>query len=120
MVQVTKMMTTRGWDVSPQNKASGSASQLWWILAQPKTFFMQVSAIMSNSVQFAGLMRALDFVELVERESAITVFKVRMKDGHVAGTIWQVADVKRPLMSVAKMVAAVNRVHVDSKDPRTV
>ena len=37
-------------------------------------------------------------------------FKVRMRDGHVAGTTWQVADVKRPLMSVAKMVAAGNRV----------
>ena len=47
-------------------------------------------------------------------------FKVRMRDGHVAGTTWQVADVKRPLMSVAKMVAAGNRVHLDSKDPRIV
>ena len=43
-----------------------------------------------------------------------------MRDGHVAGTTWQVADVKRPLMSVAKMVAAGNRVHLDSKDPRIV
>ena len=25
-------------------------------------------------------------------------FKVRMTDGHVAGSTWQVADVKRPLM----------------------
>ena len=47
-------------------------------------------------------------------------FKVRMRDGHVAGTTWQVADVKRPLMSVAKMVAAGYRVHFDSKDPRIV
>ena len=39
---------------------------------------------------------------------------------HVAGSTWQVADVKRPLMSVAKMVAAGNRVHLDSKDPRIV
>ena len=31
-----------------------------------------------------------------------------------------VADVNRPLMSVAKMVAAGNRVHLDSKDPRIV
>ena len=46
-------------------------------------------------------------------------FKVRMTDGHVAGSTWQVADVKRPLMSVAKMVAAGNRVHLDSMDPRT-
>ena len=36
-----------------------------------------------------------------------------MTDGHVAGRTWQVADVKRPLMSVAKM-------YVDSKDPRIV
>ena len=43
-----------------------------------------------------------------------------MRDGHVAGTTWQVADVKRPLMSVAKMVAAGNRVHLDSKNPRIV
>ena len=43
-----------------------------------------------------------------------------MTDGHVPGSTWQVADVKRPLMSVAKMVAAENRVHLDSKDPRTV
>ena len=43
-----------------------------------------------------------------------------MRDGHVAGTTWQVADAKRPLMSVAKMVAAGNRVHLDSKDPRIV
>ena len=33
---------------------------------------------------------------------------------------WQVADVKRPLMSVAKIVAGGNRVHLDSKDPRIV
>ena len=43
-----------------------------------------------------------------------------MRDGQVAGTTWQVADVKRPLMSVAKMVVAGNRVHLDSKDPRIV
>ena len=58
MVQVTKMMKSWEWDVSPQNKASVS---------------LQASAIMSNSVQLAGLMRALDFAEPAERESAITV-----------------------------------------------
>ena len=47
-------------------------------------------------------------------------FKVRMTDGHVAGSTWQVADVKRPLMSVAKMVATGNRVHFDCKDPMSV
>ena len=43
-----------------------------------------------------------------------------MTDGHVAGSTWRVANVKRPLMSVAKMVAAGNPVHLDSKDPRIV
>ena len=47
-------------------------------------------------------------------------YKVRMTDGHVAGSTWQVADVKRPVMSMAKMVAARNRVQLDSKDPRIV
>ena len=37
-----------------------------------------------------------------------------------AGSAWQVADVKRPLMSVFKMFAAVNRLHLGSKDPRRV
>ena len=73
MVQVTKMMTSWEWDVSPQRKASGSATQLWWTLAQQKTSYLQASAIVSNSVQLSGLMRALDFVEPAERESAITV-----------------------------------------------
>ena len=104
------------------DKASGSASQLWWTLAQQKTSYLQASAIVSNSVQLAGLMRALDFVEPAERicNHGQRKFKVRMRDGHVAGTTWQVADVKGPLMSVAKMVAAWNRVHLDSKDPRIV
>ena len=43
-----------------------------------------------------------------------------MTDGHVEGSTWLVADEKRLLMSVAKMVAAGNRVHLDSKDPRIV
>ena len=30
MVQVTKTVTSWEWDVSPQNKASESAAQLWW------------------------------------------------------------------------------------------
>ena len=40
-------------------------------------------------------------------------FKDRMTDGHVAGSTWRVANVKRPLMSVAKMVEEGNRVHLD-------
>ena len=47
-------------------------------------------------------------------------FKVCMTDGHVAGSTWQVADAKRPLMSVANMIAARNRVHLNSKDPTIV
>ena len=43
-----------------------------------------------------------------------------MTDGHVAGSTWHVADVKRPLLSVAKMVAAGSRVHLDSMDPKIV
>ena len=39
--------------------------------------------------------------------------KDRMSDGHLAGSTQQVAD-----MSVAKMVAAINREHLHSKDPR--
>ena len=54
-----------------------SAEQSKWerlaALAQQKTSYLQASAIMSNSVQLAGLMRALDFVEPAERESAITI-----------------------------------------------
>ena len=45
-------------------------------------------------------------------------FNVRMTDGHVTRSTWQVADVKRLLMAVTKM--AENRVHLDSKDPRIV
>ena len=122
MVHVTKMMTSWEWDVSPQNKASGSASELWWTLVQQKTPHLQASAIMSNSVQLAGLMRGIGFrgASGENPQSRQRKFKVRMRDGHVAGTTWQVADVKRPLMSVAKIVAAGNRVHLDSKDPRIV
>ena len=43
-----------------------------------------------------------------------------MTDGHVAGSTRQGADVKRPLMSLVKMIAAGNRVHLDGKDPRIV
>ena len=43
-----------------------------------------------------------------------------MTDGHVAGSTLQVADVKRPVMSMAKMVAARNREQLDSKDPKIV
>ena len=45
-------------------------------------------------------------------------FKVRMTDGHVAESTWQVEDVKRPFLSVAKMVAAPSRLR-GSKDRQT-
>ena len=47
-------------------------------------------------------------------------FRVRMHDGMCAKSTWQVADVKRPLMSVGKMIAAGNQVHLDAKNPRVV
>ena len=71
---------------------------------------------MSNSVQLAGPVRA-------DRESAITVrgsSRFELETGMWREPTWQLADVKRPLMSVAKLVAAGNRVHLDSKDPRIV
>ena len=43
-----------------------------------------------------------------------------MTDGHVAGSASLVADVKRPLMSVAKVVAAGNRVHTRQQGYRRV
>ena len=46
MVLATKTMTSWEWDVSPQNKVSGSVSQLWWTRAQLKTSYQQASAIM--------------------------------------------------------------------------
>ena len=46
MVQATKTMTSCEWDGSPQNKASGSVSQLWWTRAQLKTSYQQASAVM--------------------------------------------------------------------------
>ena len=101
MVQVTKMMTSWEWDVSPQNKASGSASQLWWTLAQQKTSYLQAS---DAGIGFRGAGG-----ERI-RNHGQRKFKVRMRGGHVTGTTWQ----------VAKMVAAGNRVHLDSKDPRIV
>ena len=73
-------------------------------LAQQKTSCLQAPAIMSNSKQLAGLMRALDLCGAVReriRNHGQRKFKVRKRDGHVAGTTWKVADVKRPFISVA-------------------
>ena len=46
--------------------------------------------------------------------------KVKMADGKKGNSTWQVADVKRPLMSVAKMISAGNQVHLDGSNPRVV
>ena len=47
-------------------------------------------------------------------------FKVKLADGTVLNSTWQVAGVKRPLMSVGKMLEAGNKVHLDSSSPRVV
>ena len=47
------------------------------------------------------------------RNHCLRKFEVRMRDGHVAGSTWPVADVNRMPMSVAKMGAAGNRVQGD-------
>ena len=74
MVQVTKMMTSWEWDVSPQNKASGSASQPV-VDSGAAENVLPAGVLQSCQTQCnsQGLMRALDFVEPAERESAITV-----------------------------------------------
>ena len=46
-------------------------------------------------------------------------FKVRLRDGTTAKCTWQVADVKRPLMSVGNMIEVGNQVHLDG-NPRVV
>ena len=42
---------------------------------------------------------------------------VRTSEGHERGTNWQVADVRRPLMSVGRMTQAGNRVSLSQEDP---
>ena len=71
-MRATKTTTSWEWDGSPQNKASGSASQLWWTRQQQKTFYQQTSAVVWKSAQPAGLKQALRFVKLAESESATT------------------------------------------------
>ena len=46
-------------------------------------------------------------------------FRARLQGGSTAKCTWQVADVKRPLMSVGKMIEAGNKVHLDG-NPRVV
>ena len=42
---------------------------------------------------------------------------VTTKEGHERRTTWQICPVKRALMSVAKITAAGNVVHLDEEDP---
>ena len=114
-VQATKMMTSWEWDESSQNTASESASQLWWTREQEATFLP------------AGACSHVNLSATRCSEAALANPPSRSKEvqashdrGQVVGSTWHVADVKRPLKSVAKMVAAGNRVHLDSKDPRIV
>ena len=44
----------------------------------------------------------------------------RSSDGRNARSMWQVADVKRPLISVAQMITAGNCSHLDHSDPRVI
>ena len=58
---------------------------------------------------------------MVQAAKTVSACENGMENGMgVRRTKQVVADVNRPLMSVAKMVAAGNRVHLDSKDPRIV
>ena len=44
-------------------------------------------------------------------------FVVQTEEGHERGTNWQIADVRRPLMSVGKMTQAGNEVRLSHADP---
>ena len=116
-VQATMMMTSREWDGSWECLAvavdSGAADNV-------------LPADACSHVKFRATRRS-DAGKGFHgaggeqiRNHGQRKFKVRSTDGHVAGSTWHVADVKRPLMSVAKMVAAGDRVNLDRKDPRTV
>ena len=123
MVQVTKTMTAWELEVRPENKSK------WERLAavvDPGAAENVLPVGVCNHVKLSATRRSDAGIgfrgaggERI-RNHGQRKFKVRMRDEHVAGTTWQVADVKRPLTSVAKMVAAGNRVHLDSKDPRIV
>ena len=47
-------------------------------------------------------------------------FRVKLGDGTLLESTWQVAGVKRPLMSVGKMLAAGNKVYLEDKNPQVV
>ena len=47
-------------------------------------------------------------------------FRVKLVDGTVLDSTWHVAGVKRPLMSVGKMLAAGSKVYLEDTSPRVV
>ena len=102
-----RTMTSRKLDELSRCLASGTASQRWWTVEQRRP----------------DQKRASGSVELEENEADTMDrgrFKVRMAGGRTAKSTWQVADVKRPLMSMAKMIAAGNCVQLDGSDHRVV
>ena len=106
---------------SHRTKQVGAPSQLRWSREQQKTFDQQTTAVMRISAHPPDLKWALGFVELAESESA-TMVRGSSRFARPTGMWWEVhgSGVKRLFMSVAKMVAAGNRMHLDSKGPRIV
>ena len=47
-------------------------------------------------------------------------FRVNVSDGTVLNSTWQVAGVKRPLMSVGEMFDAGSKVFLEDRNPRVV
>ena len=47
-------------------------------------------------------------------------FRVKVSDGTVLNSTWQVAGVKRPLMSFGEMFYAGSKVFLEDKNPRVV
>ena len=65
--------------------------------------------VQCRSRQRRDQMHAISASVVVEREKN----ESGMSTGRTAKSTWQVADVKRPLMSVAELIAAVQCVHFD-------
>ena len=116
-----RTMTSRKLDELSRCPASGTASQRWWTLEQERTSCGPTSATTWRSKHRPE--EGIGSVELEENEAETMDrgrFKVRMAGGRTAKSKWQVADVKRPLMSMAKMIAAGNCVQLDESDHRVV
>ena len=106
MVQAMETMATWEWDASPQNKASGSVSQLW--RTQLKTSYQRASAIVWNSAQLAGV-KSRHWVSWSGRIANPQPRSEDVQGSHdrraCGGKQCQVADVKRPSFH-SKMIAA--------------